>query len=372
MKLAINKKLKIALISLLAILISISSFLLFREVNSPRFEEQKNPVYSYNNKGSVNYTVFLKSNNLYESTSLEEGKLYITEFVDYIRTTFNYEFSGERAADIKGTYEIVAKVQGFTGEGEKLKNIWEKNFVIVGQKSFSLVGTTKTIKEEINLNLDPYNTFVSEIVEATKIKSQTMLTLAMNIKLEGTTDKGPIVETISPSLIIPLDTAMFEIGGNNIIDKPGIIEETIQVQIPINTKQVLLYGIIIGILTLILILLIFFIKTAPNKDPYEKKLSQIFKKHGDRLVALNSDLIITNSNVSQVKSIDDLVKIADEVGKPIMYKYSDDYKEINKFYVSNEDEVYILDLSEMIVREEIVTIDDSKVLENEEEIKIGS
>lgn len=45
---------------------------------------------------------------------------------------------------------------------------------------------------------------------------------------------------------------MFEIGGNTTIDKPGAIEETIQVQLPANQKQVLLIKVIIGVLTLIL------------------------------------------------------------------------------------------------------------------------
>lgn len=365
MKLKINKKLKIGLIAILTIVVALSTYLLYKEVKIPDFEEQKTPVYSYNNKASINYTVFLKPNDLYKGSSLDEGKLYITEFVDYIRTTFNYEFSGEREAELKGTYEIVAKVQGFTGEGEKLINIWEKNYTIVGKKSFTVDSTTKTIKEEVKLSLDPYNTFVTELYEATKINSQTMLTLYMNINLSGITDKGPIEETISPSLIIPLDTAMFEIVTNN-IDKPGAIEETIQVQLPVNIKQVLLYGIIIGILTLALIFLIFFIKTAPDKDPFEKELKKIFKKHGDRLVALNSDIDITNA--INVRSIDDLVKIADEIGKPILYKYSENYKEINKFYVTHEDDIYIFNLEEFNPIEKIEEVEEVKVTSVSEEI----
>ena len=344
LKLQINKKLKVGLIALLIILTTISSFLLFREVRNPVYEEQSTPLYTYNNKGIIDYKVFLKPNNLYEEAFLEQGKLYITEFVDYIGASFNYEFSGERDADLKGTYEIIAKVQGFTGEGETLKSIWEKNYEIVKEKEFDIKNTTKIIKEEVKLNLEPYNDFATEIKETSKISSQTMLTLVMNINLKGETDKGAIEDIISPSLMIPLNTAMFEIAGNTEVDKPGIIEETIQVQLPVNSKQVLFYGIIIGMFLLALILLIFFITATPDKDPHEKLLKGIFKKHGDRLVALNSELIIDGTKTSYVKCIDDLVRIADEVGKPILYKYSSNYREINMFYISNEDQIYILEI----------------------------
>lgn len=371
MELQINKNVKIGFISILIILIGITSFPLYHQVKTPEYEEQKISIYTYNNKGSINYTLFLKPNDLYEGNSLEEGKLYITEFVDYIMADFKYEFIGERAADLKGNYEIIAKVQGFTSEGEKLKIIWEKNYMIVGNKEFSIKDTTKTITEGVKLNLQSYNEFATEIKKISKINCQTMLTLVMNVTVEGKIDKGEIKETLSPSLIIPLDTAMFEIGGNSTIDKPGVIEETTQVQLPINQKQVLFYGIIIGILTLLLIVIIFFIKIVPKKDPHEILLKKIFKNHGDRLVALNSNPVITNINPNQVKSIDGLVRIADEIGKPILYKYSQDYKDINKFYVADEEQIYLLDLTNMQVKDEVDTINLSSDLEDEE-IKIES
>ena len=46
----------------------------------------------------------------------------------------------------------------------------------------------------------------------------------------------------------------------------------------------------------------------------------------------------------EVFSIDDLVRIADEIGKPIVYRYSEDKNEIQRFYVLNDMEVYYLDI----------------------------
>ncbi|WP_352420630.1 DUF5305 domain-containing protein [Proteiniborus sp.] len=349
MKIKINKKLKIGLISILVLSVGFISFLLFKEVNYPVIEEQKIPLYSYNNKSTVNYKIFLKPNMLYPTNSLDEGMIYLTEFVDYIKTTFNYEFSGDRAVNIEGTYDIVAKVQGFNMEKEQVMSIWEKNYTLVSQKNFNINDRTKAIKEEINISLDQYNDFVKQITEATKINCQTNLNVIMNINLKGSIDNNQIEESISPSIVIPLNTNMFQISGNTNIEKPGAIEETKQVQLPVNKNQVMFYGIILGVLVIVLALLIFFTEAIiVVKDPYEKLLKQIFKKHGDRLVALNSNPAVTLEGAVMVKSIDDLVRIADEVGKPIMYKYRPDYKEINKFYVTNEEEIYILDLNSML------------------------
>lgn len=367
MKLNINKNLKIALISVITISILLTTYLIYNKAYNPGFEEQKNPVYNYTNKGSINYSVYLKPNNLYTGKVMEEGKLYITEFVDYLDTNLNYEFNGDRTADINGKYNIIAKVQGFSGEGEKLINIWEKDFYLVPYKSISSNDGKVSINEIIKLNLNDYNIFVQGIKEASKINCETTLTLSMNVDLTGITDKGSIEESVSPSLVIPLDVAMFEITGNNIIDQPGTIEETIQVQLPVNKNQVIIYGILIFILVSALIILIFFTQLAPVKDPMEKMLKKIFKKHGDRLVALNTDVVIEDSII--VKSIEDLVRIADEIGKPILYKYSDNYKEINKFYVSNDDEIFLFKLEYPDIYEQVENIEDLVSDDISEQIK---
>ncbi len=343
MKLMINKNIRKILIFIFLVTALIFLYLIYNEAYNPGFEEQKNTVYTYSNKGSIDYLVYLKPNKLYNGNVLEEGKLYITEFVDFIDTNLKYEFNGEESDNIKADYSVIAKVQGFATESENVINIWEKDFPILLDKIINSYENKISIDEKVKLNLTDYNSFVKEIKDASKINCQTNLILSMNINLSGNTEKGEVEDSIITSLIIPLDVAMFEITGNNIVDKPGVIEETVHVHIPVNKVLVIIYGIILIALIISLITLLFFTQTAPEKDPLEKELNKIFKKHGDRLVALNSDMSVKNS--IEVKSIEDLVKISDETGKPILYKYSEAYKEINKFYVSGNEEIFLLDLT---------------------------
>ena len=354
MKLKINKNVRFALIIIIAATAVLFSYFIYDEAYNPGFEEQTIPVYSYDNKGSINYSY----------NKLEEGKLYISEFVDYLDTNFKYEFTGEREADIKGEYNITAKVQGYSGEGDGIKNIWEKNYPIIQNKSFTSQIGKISISENIKLNLNEYNTFAREIKEETKINCQTVLTLSMNVNLNVNINKKYAEEFISPDLVIPLDVAMFEITGNNIEDNPGAIEETIQVKLPANKSLILTYGIILAVLITSLIILIFFTERLSDKSLLERELDKIFKKHGDRLVALNSNINVKNPMV--VKSIEDLVRVSDEAGKPVLYRYSDDYNEINKFYVTDENETFVLDLSSLKVSEEIYNIHDIGGIEDKE------
>lgn len=367
MKLKLNKNLRIGSISILSILAILNVYLIYQGLKIPKFETQIIPGYSYNNKATTNSTIFLKPNNIYAGNSIEEGKVYISELVDYINTTFIYELTGDSEASIEGNYSIYGKVEGITGREDEKLTIWEKNFPIIRSKKFKSNDGKLSINEEVRLDLNEYNTFITGIEESTKIKSDTTLTLMMDINLTGTTDKGIFEENIIPNIVIPLNTPMFEITTNN-VEKPGAIEETIQVQQPVNRTLVIVHIVLLCILLAALIFIIFFTKAAPKKDPLEKELKKLFKKHGDRLVALSNPIDTTDA--LEVRSIDDLVKLADEVNKPIFYKYSDNYNEIDTFYVKSDKDIYFFSLK---IEIPTINIEDSPSSENiVEKLKIES
>lgn len=345
MKIAMNRKLKISLIGILVVIIGSLSFLLYNTVQNPGIKEEKIARYSYNNKPDVRYRVFLKQNILYEEDNLDEGKLYLTQFIDYIRTYFSYEFSGERRADIKGDYSIVAVVEGYMTEKETTKTIWQKEFILSPRTNFEGKDEKITIGREVLLRLDEYNNFASQINESTKLNIPVKLSVVMDINMKTNTDKGEIVEKFRPSIIVPLNTSYFEIEKKGVEEKPGAIEETKQVSLKPDMNKIIPYGIIIGISTMGLLFLLFFTSGAIQMDPYIKELKKIFKTHGNRLVALNSEITVTCKACSKVRTIEDLVRIADEIGKPILYQYSSDFKDITQFYVADNDCMYILDLS---------------------------
>jgi len=345
MRLSINKNLRIGLIVLLVIIIGGASFLLYREVKHPGFQEQSVPVYSYNNKATVDYRVYFKPNDLYEAGYMDEEQIYLTELVDHIKANFNYEFTADKAASLEGTYNIIAKVQGYiTDRDDKITKIWEKDFVLVPSKKFTINSETVSLKESVNIPLGEYNAFAAKILSDSKSSCETSLNVLMNIKLKGDTGVGELEENITPSLIVPLNTPTIEITGNREIDQPGAIEETTQVQLPIDRKMVVIYGIIIGISALGIGFFVFFTEADASLDPFKKELRKLFKKHGDRFVALNSEIETADGNITSVKSMDDLVRVADELMKPILYRYSSDYRDINRFYVVDGDNIYMLDL----------------------------
>ena len=346
MKIKLNKNIRIIGISVLVIGIGVLAFLLYKEVNSPRFQEEKVSLYGYQQKTNIDYKAVLKPNVLYSQESLGLGEVYITELIDHIQASFSYEFIGERSAELEGNYEIIAELEGAVKEGETTKSIWKKAFVLQPKQSFQIKDKTVSLKGNASIRPEEYNNFVKMVNESTKINTPVSCIVSMNINLKANTDKGVVEEKMSPKLVIPLNTSYFSIDSQLAEEKPGQIEEPKQVLVPVNQKKIIAYGCIIGLFVILGIFIIFFTEAKVPMDPQQKKLNQIFKKHGDRLVALNRDIPISWEEYREVKSIDDLVRTADEIGKPILYKYSQDYKDILRFYVIDENQMYIWHLNE--------------------------
>jgi len=62
-------------------------------------------------------------------------------------------------------------------------------------------------------------------------------------------------------------------------------------------------------------------------------------------VALNTE-IAAKGEVHEVKSIDDLIRVSDEIEKPVMYRYNKNVRDINRFYVFDDNFVYIFKVKE--------------------------
>lgn len=342
----INRYARIGSIAAVVIIIAGLSLLLYKTLNNHKFVEKKLSLYSYRHKGKVNYSVLLGPNMVYSEKSLGEGKTYINDFIDSINATFKYDFSGERKAEIKGYYDIVGVLEGLVVEEKESKTVWKKEYVFIPKTSFAVNDNKFSVEKAVKIRLKDYNTFVEKIIKESNVNFDTKFTIMCNISLEANTDKGLIKEKMCPTMEVPLNKKIFEIKGNLSGEKEGSIEKVIKEPVPINRKVVLIIYIFIGICLCVLIFLLFFTASSVMASPFEKRLKKIFKLHGDRIVAIDNDIEITDESLMNVVSIEDLVRISDDICKPILYINISISGETHKFYVLDHNKVYLFELCE--------------------------
>lgn len=357
MRIKISKKIKKVMVIVSVIVIAAFLYLIFKEMNEPDYMKESFPVYAYRHRGEIDYNVLLKPNVLYDEPSLEEGKIYITELLQNINAIYAYDFKGERPCNIHCEYDITASVEGFGmlskeeqegGNASASANtIWKKDFAVYPKTNLTSQDGTLSISKDITIDFNQYKTFAAEILEITKLSLQTRLTVSMNIHLTADTDKGIIAEEQTLSLAFPLNANSFKISKTELPETPGALEETRK--IPVDKKSKMQpYYICIGFMALVLLFLVVFTTGVNGVTPHKKELNKIFKKHGNRLVAVSSEISTNYQNHCTVRTMDDLIRLADEVGKPVIYRFSENSEEITQFLVFTETWMYVFDIKNII------------------------
>jgi len=365
MRKMIGRNIRWTCIVIAGVLVIAAAYLFYMELTSVKFREIKVKVFSYSSAGNIDYRVRLKPNILYNETSLGEGEIYITEFVDNILANFSYRFAGDKESEIQSTYEIIAYVEGYDeiksdfptyqqteGSAEqsnsRQKVVWSKEFRLVPETRVNQNGNELSVTRNLSLNYSEYNNFASKAIELSKFSVKTRLVVTMNVMTEANTQFGTVNDSCSQSLVIPLGSSSFQIIKNNQPEKPGALEETQKIQIPKDRNLIILYG-AVGVVSLFILLwLIFLVKTKPGISEHAKVLNTIFRKYGNRLVALNSASPCDSDLIRMVRSIEDLVRIADEIQKPILYSYNSDSNFINRFFIYDDIWMYVFDIREFL------------------------
>ncbi|WP_031513294.1 DUF5305 family protein [Desulfofalx alkaliphila] len=350
MKKKLNKSIRMSLMCLLFVLTVIFSILIFYEVTKQETKEEIVTLYSYQNSATANYKVNMTPSFVFPDTVLGEGKEYISALVDNIQATFNYQFTGDGPAKVQGTYEVVGIIEGYVErlgpDGTTVTNtIWTKDVVFIPKTNFEATDDNFSLSKDITFKPVDYDNYANAVKETTRVSTNSRFTASMKVELNADTDKGSIEESISSSITFPLNNNLFSITKGE-MKKPGTIQDTKEIRLPVNKTLVTVYGILLAA-ALIALIYLFFATRGTVKEPFRKQLDRIFKRHGSRLVALSSEITLSDEQ-HRVRTIDDLVRIADDLGKPIVYKHSINPDDINRFYVMGEGSTYFFNLSDYI------------------------
>ena len=306
-------------------------------------------AFPYTHENSLAYRVHLLPNDLFTETSLEPGRAYISSLTDYIDTRFVFRFAAENEAAINGEYCVTASLTAYTGPENNL--VWEKVFPLLPVKTFQLRGKEVLLQEDVALPFSQYTRLADQIVEETGFSPQN-LSLEVSYDVAWTVDapEGTIAETAGPKLTIPLRASVFTVEGALEQKESGGISAVKTVPVPY-IEEVKIGFITLSVLSCLLLLVFFQITVnREEKDNLTGKIvSSILKKHRDRVVrCAENNFSAGHDHVLTIASFDDLLKIADELGKPILYQSgAGENNYDHSFYVFSEHLAYRYALGEL-------------------------
>jgi hypothetical protein len=296
-------------------------------------------------EGTFDYTIYLEENSLYDTQTLKPpaatpyippeqktlgvGPVIPYQLVDRMEASYYYDFrASDTVTDLAEELTVTVTLES--------PDLWSKSFVLVPR-------TPETGDFKIDFPVDI--TYLNELLN--KIRSETGGGESYNLIIEAfvhvtaQTDYGPIDEVFSQTLST-------ELGGGTLIwnedlkkTQEGAITATYTVPNSNRYLGLSVDGVKTTSLTLLLIFLaifvtslVFYQKTKPAELPlYEKEALAIGKKYADRIAQASNQTAVASEKIISLGSIEDLVKVADELGKPIMHQPPTNSERQHTYYV---------------------------------------
>jgi hypothetical protein len=331
--------------------ITLSSTVL--EIGSERVKAVLDPTGGIEARGTFDYTIYLEENSLYKTDTLKPpaatpyvspqpktlgvGPVIPYELVDRMDTSYHYDFRASRPlTELTQEVTITATLDN--------PEFWSKTFVLVPSTR-----QPDSLQVDFPVDIVYLNELLTAIREETGSAGEAYsLIIEAFVHVTAQTDIGPIDEIFTQTLST-------ELGGGTLIwneelemTQEGAITTTYIIPNPnrylgLSVDGVKTTSLVLGIIFLIIFIasLVFYQKTKPPKLPlFEKAALAVGKKYADRIAQASSQTPLVDEKIISLGSIEDLVKVADELGKPIMHQPPTATEKWHTYYVIDGNNQY--------------------------------
>lgn len=316
----------------------VTLFFLYNALATPIEETRITPLYTYENQGIYTCRATLKPNTIYNNATtleLNEDSIF-RRITDHIDINFTYSFEGDKQANFTVRYYVYEFIE--TGS-------WTKQFVELPLQIVESNGTSMSffITDIPVVNLTIIQNFVGKISDETGLySSQYSLNITTAINITAETSVDTIYETFTPSMKIEFRSTSSE---GEIISitrlehtKTDGIEETDTIYNEgVQQQRNWLYAGSTAALFGLFLSVWFFIGTGPQEPPKpEKLLEDAIAPYEEIIVeavqeSSEKEQVLRTANTVSINTLEDLVKIADTLNKPIIHMHKPPETQI--FYI---------------------------------------
>ena len=308
----------------------------------------KDNFINYNEKGDINYKVYLKDNDYYDEPFLDKGMQYIASLINTINVDFKYEINSSDELSYKYKYKITGDLV-ITEKNNPSKVLYKNTEILLEETAKEITDSSFVINEDLDINYDKYNEYVVAFQKdySLSVDSNLVLTLAVETVGENNILVNNFNKNSNLIVSVPLSEHTISITTDlNSLNGSGIIRSTEIVKI--DNVMLFVLSISLGLIGLIILISIVYLYLSKNNNNnlYEKEIKNILKNY-DRLIVSSKVLDIDENkfqNKVRVTSIEELIDVYETTKQPIIY-YEVIPNEKSYFIIINDDTLYKLTIS---------------------------
>ena len=340
-KIKIRKSVRTFYIISLILIILLSWYSLYR-TSKIENNATKKDIYEYNNKFFYSFDVDLVENSFITSENISDPNTYITDLINTVPTNMTYSYNSNNVSNIEYSYQIVGNLEAvYKKDGEEQK-VWKMSDIIVPMKEMEVTSDKVEINENFTLNLKEKIDMITSFESNLGMQVTTNYTVLLEVVTKTNFEGEQIINSYSPNIVFEIGPKTTTVHSNvQNSDKPTVISK-IEVE-KANSISNLQKGIVtfVDIASTILILFILIRTKNANsvKNEYKQALNKILRGFEEKIVEVNQKIETEGQNVVEVREFDEIVKVSEELFKPILY-WNNDKEEESWFCVLGNNIIY--------------------------------
>ena len=303
---------------------------------------------SYTESGSIDYDVYLKENEFFNSPYLDKNQSYVASLIDKIITNFNYEIDMD-ADDVNYRYSYTINARLEIIDDSSNVAIFNPEYLLVSEQNRSQNTSNRlTINEIVVLNYDDYNDLANRFLDAYDLTETTcniVLTLNVDVLSDCNAFSGSSVDTYSSELRIPLTTKTVNIKMTSTV--PDAEAKMVACTRGAGSEVFKTTAIVLGVVDVLLILLLFaFISLTRTADiTYTARVKKIVSQYKSHIQKIKNLFETHEYQVIWVDTFDEMLEIRDTIQAPILMHENED-KTCTKFMIPTDSKLlYMYEIS---------------------------
>lgn len=339
-----NKKIKLKLwvrflIALFILLCILSSILIIKIGFDNKNKLKEEYIYSYDINENIDYKVYLYDNSFIDEEYLTQGNMFVSELVKNIEILFNYNFVGNKEIDLEYDYSIIGNLTGnYTNGTDSNNNVWSKKYNFLNSKDNIVKDSLRAIiSEKFIFNFPEFNSEVKAFKNKFGILINSKIEIVFQVNIRGKIDDQEINDIKKASILIPLGIQAFSITEDYLPSFKNNITKELN---HIGANKTIYIGLFLFLISILLFLSLYrIIFNIIKQTNYNKKLNRILKNYGEVIVEINTSFDEKKYKVIEVKNIEEMVDLEQELRIPINY-YEIIKDNMGAFIIVNNDLLY--------------------------------
>jgi len=308
-------------------------------LNSLNFIKQKN--INYVEKSTLDYKVYLKDNEFYDTPYLGKDMLYIASLIDKVHIDFDYSFASDENISLDFNYKILGQLSIM--DVDEKNTYFEKEYILLDTKK-DIINNNDSylIRETVSIDYDYYNSLASKFKMAYGVDTSSKLTIFLFIDKNSVNDDDMLVSKSSyMSIEIPLSQRSINISMDyKEIDKTSYLVSKSNLVI----DNIIGMTISVILIVLSMVMLIKFLRLVSliivRKSKYDKYVGKLLKEYDRLIVETSTCPVINGDNVIEIDRFQELLDVRDNLKLPIMYYVVNKHNKCY-FYITHNNKTYL-------------------------------